>query len=432
MKLTIHRGTNQIGGCVTEIECGGFKIFIDFGEQLPGENNHDLDPIEGLTCGDISKSALFITHYHGDHIGKISETNPDLRIFAGKTALMIFQQLEHKLSYIPQAEEADKHKRVLDRIAKIQPFEALQRITIGEITVTPLFTDHSAFDAYMFIVEADGKRILHTGDFRGHGFRGKGLVKMLRQFARYIDYIVTEGTNIQHPNVENQSERDLHADFELKFRETKYNFVLVSSTNIDRIFSLYHAAKKAGRCFICDYYQVSMMKIVSDNHKQYSSFYDIDYDQKSDFAGRIIKLSRQKETPYSFEGRLKPYLEKHGFVMLFRTNDLFKPILDDYASSDESKVILSMWKGYLDSSKPAYNEAMYNFLKPYHYNHVHTSGHADTKTLKTVYDIVNPKFGIIPIHTDTPGSFPDLFKEQTFILMKDGETLDCNQNMILS
>jgi len=34
MKITVHRGTNQIGG---------------------------------LTCGDVSKSALFITHYHGDH-----------------------------------------------------------------------------------------------------------------------------------------------------------------------------------------------------------------------------------------------------------------------------------------------------------------------------------------------------------------------------
>jgi len=36
MKLTIHRGVNQIGGCITEIERGGYKIFIDFGEQLLG------------------------------------------------------------------------------------------------------------------------------------------------------------------------------------------------------------------------------------------------------------------------------------------------------------------------------------------------------------------------------------------------------------
>jgi ribonuclease J len=34
MKITIRRGTHQIGGCITEIESNGYKIFIDFGEQL--------------------------------------------------------------------------------------------------------------------------------------------------------------------------------------------------------------------------------------------------------------------------------------------------------------------------------------------------------------------------------------------------------------
>lgn len=428
MKLTIHRGTNQIGGSLTEIESGGYKIFIDFGEQLPGENNHDLGPIEGLTCGDVSKSALFITHYHSDHIGKINETDHDLKIFTGTTALKIFQCLEEKLSHIQQVKEADKHKSVLERIGKIQTFEVLQKVTIGEITVIPLLVDHSAFDAYMFIVEAEGKRILHTGDFRRHGFRGKGLGPMLKKYARNIDYLVTEGTNIQRPNVKIQTERDLQIEFKSQFRETKYNFVLVSSTNIDRIFALYHAAKEAKRCFICDKYQKEIMKIVSDNHKQYTPFYNIDYDQGSDFAGRFITLYSQNHKPDPFNGNLKPFLENHGFVMLFRTNDLFKPILDEYASSNESQVYFSMWNGYLDNSNSAYNKSMYDFLKPYKLKHLHTSGHADAETLKAVYEIVNPKFGIIPIHTDAPDRFLELFREQTFILLKDGETLDCNQN----
>ena len=48
-------------------------------------------------------------------------------------------------------------------------------------TVEPYSVDHSAYDAYMFLVEAadpaygNGKRvILHTGDFRGHGSRADG------------------------------------------------------------------------------------------------------------------------------------------------------------------------------------------------------------------------------------------------------------------
>ena len=64
MKITMHRGTNQIGGCVTEIESNGCKVFIDFGEQLPGvlSDHNELPQIDGLTCGDVSKSALFITY----------------------------------------------------------------------------------------------------------------------------------------------------------------------------------------------------------------------------------------------------------------------------------------------------------------------------------------------------------------------------------
>lgn len=32
MKLTIHRGTDQIGGCITENESGGYKTFTTFVE----------------------------------------------------------------------------------------------------------------------------------------------------------------------------------------------------------------------------------------------------------------------------------------------------------------------------------------------------------------------------------------------------------------
>lgn len=73
MKITVHRGTDQIGGCVTEYESNGWKLFVDYGEQLPGAPVSDKAlEIEGLTYGNLRKSALLITHYHGDHIGKIA------------------------------------------------------------------------------------------------------------------------------------------------------------------------------------------------------------------------------------------------------------------------------------------------------------------------------------------------------------------------
>ena len=39
MKILIHRGANQIGGCITEIQsAAGTRILIDLGHNLPGES----------------------------------------------------------------------------------------------------------------------------------------------------------------------------------------------------------------------------------------------------------------------------------------------------------------------------------------------------------------------------------------------------------
>jgi ribonuclease J len=426
MKITIYRGTNQIGGCVTEIESNGYKAFIDFGEQLPGveDDNNKLPQIDGLTCGDISKNALFITHYHGDHIGKICDTVSDLPIFVGETALAIYKCLEKRLLHIPDKKEAEKHRNIYNRLKTIKTFKPAEKIKIGEIAITPLFIDHSAFDAYMFIVEADGKRILNTGDFRGHGFRSKTLVPVLQKYARNIDYIISEGSNIERPDAALQTEQELQKDFEKQFKENKFNFIIVSSTNIDRIFSLYHAAKNAGRCFVCDSYQTNILKIVSESHKQYTTFYDIDYGKTRNPAGRFLKLIRIGKKPFSFAGKLKPYLEEHGFCMLIRPNDNFKSLLEEYYKLNETKIYYSMWKGYLNEGKRAFNPTFADFIKPFEYDYKHTSGHADVKTLGILFDTVKPKCGIIPIHTEAPQKFNELFTRHNIIMLQDGQTFN--------
>ena len=45
MNITIHRGTDQIGGCITEISTETSRVFIDFGQNLPG-NGEPTTPEE--------------------------------------------------------------------------------------------------------------------------------------------------------------------------------------------------------------------------------------------------------------------------------------------------------------------------------------------------------------------------------------------------
>ena len=68
INITIHRGANQIGGCITEIATTKAKIIIDLGSNLPGNRVKELT-IEQVTQITADADAIFYTHYHGDHIG---------------------------------------------------------------------------------------------------------------------------------------------------------------------------------------------------------------------------------------------------------------------------------------------------------------------------------------------------------------------------
>ena len=104
MKITIHRGSNQIGGCVTEYESNGWKLFVDYGEQLPGYAVTSLQ-VEGLTHGDLSKSALLITHYHGDHVACIADLHEELPIYIGQTAKGILEGLSEHVGYVDKKQK---------------------------------------------------------------------------------------------------------------------------------------------------------------------------------------------------------------------------------------------------------------------------------------------------------------------------------------
>lgn len=389
MKIIIHRGTHQIGGCVTEISTDNSKVFIDFGSDLPNSLNADLPKmIKGLTLDDNTERALFLTHYHGDHVGRLNEIKTDIPIYMGKTAKELFKNYAVRIK-----------SDIAEKIDEIHTFLPLEKITVGDITVTPLMIDHSAFDAYMFIVEADGRRVLHTGDFRMHGFRGSKTLPMLKKYAESIDCIICETTNLSREDVKLITERDLQNEARQILKENKYVFVLCSSTNIDRIGAFYHANPK-GKLFICDKYQKKQLETVSKNHKQKSSFYDFNH-------------------VLSYGTNIDELMEQRGFCMIIRQGKMCERLLKKYKG--KSKVIYSMWSGYLKGESK--NDELVNFLKDYELTFLHSSGHASVSDLVKLYNTVNPKIGFVPIHGETPEKLLKLLPKDKLLLLNDGEEL---------
>src|SRR5690606_37139179 len=193
-------------------------------------------------------------------------------------------------------------------------FESQQIIKVGDIKIIPYFVSHSAYDAFMFLIEANGKRILHTGDFRGHGYLSKGLLPTIEKLILKqgkIDFLITEGTMLSRLDERVRHENELKREVIELMKQYKNVFVMCSSTDLERL-ATFHAANTelGGRPFVCDDFQKNVLEIFSDT------------------AGRESPLFNFGE-PYSFwkgNSKLLKWMQEKGFCMLVRATDKF----DDY------------------------------------------------------------------------------------------------------
>lgn len=380
MKVVIHRGTHQIGGCITEIQSNrGTRIVVDIGENLPtidGRNEEELN-IEGLTQGKASFHAIFVTHYHGDHIGLFNKILPDIPIYMGKISKEIYKTLQVRLinAKITPIEN-------LNIIDNFKTFSIPEKITINDMTITPIEVDHSAFNAHMFLIECDGKKVLHTGDFRTHGQRGKSVLKALEKYVSQVDCLICEGTTLSRENQNMMTEMELQNKAEQIFTENKYTFVMCSSTNIDRIAAIHKATLKAKRLFICDKYQKDILMLID--------------------SISISNLYKFKNKVLSYDDNILKLMQDRGFVMLVRDNYISNKVMKKFPIR---KFVYSQWEGYLNKQFKEYAN-MQNFV-PDEYIYLHTSGHADFVAIKSVCKVVNPKI-IIPIHGENPNAFKEM------------------------
>ena len=390
MEIIIHRGTHQIGGCATEYRTKNTRIFIDFGAELDSDNATPLD-IEGVTKGKTNCDAVFFTHYHGDHMGLLDTINDDVPLYMGVASKGIAKILNDRLSQAPTIKSYD-----VDRIGAIKTFEIAKPILIGDIKITPYAVDHSAYDAYMFKVETDGKTVLHTGDFRTHGFRGKGVKPTLEKYVGKVDALVCEGTTLNRTEVTCETENDLKKRIKSVLEENKYVFVVCSSTNIDRLAGICSVIPKGKYC-ICDDYQLSVIEYIRD------------------YAGDKSSLYRFGKALY-YRDNLDEKMEERGFCMFIRCgNSKHKEIMEKFKDKNHV-VIYSMWKGYLEQDN------IKEFLDGYKRLDIHTSGHADSDAIKMLIDTVQPDM-VIPMHTEVPEAFLKLAGASVVKIAKDKETI---------
>ena len=124
---------------------------------------------------------------------------------------------------------------------------------------------HSAFDAYMLLIEVDGCRLLYSGDFRIHG-RKSSLVTRMMASPPSIDVLIMEGTNLGSCKP-CSSEEELEQRYIDLFKSTDGRvFVSWSAQNVDRTVTLFKACanKEVGRRLVVDLYTAEVMEMLAE------------------------------------------------------------------------------------------------------------------------------------------------------------------------
>lgn len=387
MNIIIHRGTHQIGGSAIEISTASTRIILDFGNELSLDEKYtpiNLE-IDGVTKGLPDCDGIVISHYHMDHLGQLTSALPEIPLYMG--------ELSKKVAMI-SAEYQDKNLYL--RLLGANTFRGGDAFTIGDIRIRPLVIDHSAVDSYMFVIEAEGKRVLYTGDFRMHGLRHHVLHKLVNTYIGEVDVLITEGTSLSRDADKYISEAAVLDDISSYIQDGKYVFIMCSSTNIDRIMGIWQNMP-TDKVLICDAYQKRILDTMINNVYYESSLY------------------RRHDSPLVLnKGSYPKYYMDHGFVSLVRGTENFISQIKEFPK-DDVRIIYSMWTGYIEE-----NLALKTLLETYPTYICHASGHVSKDDLIKFIELVNPD-AIIPVHTDNPERLEELVPHRNVYVVNDNE-----------
>lgn len=380
IKCLIHRGSNQIGGSIIEVASDTTRILLDTGAELDAPNDAPLPDVAGL-FDSPDYDAVFFSHNHLDHIGLAHAIHPDIPLYSGEKALAVMKAMSDYLGKpLGFTTVAYRHKNP---------------VIVGDLTVTPFIIDHSAFDAYMLLVECGDESVLYTGDFRSTG--RKSFDKELNCLPNRVGTLICEGTNLSNAGKPSISEHDLEERaVELFGSYAGPVFVLQASTNIDRIVTMYRAAKRSGRIFIEDLFMAEIACAAA------SSIPNPDFNDVRVFVDRYYDDEHHRYKAFDRFGSKKigrSEMAAQRFVMCVRASmgNLLRGLSQKMDFTD-GLLVYSMWSGY--RKKPEMKQFL-ELASEFGLKEVviHNSGHADTRTIERLVEKVSPS-RIIPVHTE--------------------------------
>lgn len=403
MLACIHRGATQIGGSCVELQHDGHRLLIDLGLPLDAEDNSARRlPATLVAEGgewQTRPCAVVISHPHVDHYGLLHHVPEGTPVVMGRAARAIVRAAAPFTGQVlPELSGPDLEHRT--------PLE------IGPFRITPFLADHSAYDAYSLLIEAGGRRVFYSGDFRGHGRKAALFEQLLARPPEAVHALLMEGTSMGRAQDEGFSyptESALEEEMTACFRQTPgLALVHASAQNIDRVVTLFRAAKRSGRELVIDLYTAAVLEATGNRNLPQS-----DWEGVALYVPQRQRLQIKKQGCFDllarhqgrriYEEALAAHPER--YAMLFRP--LHARDLERAGCLQGAAYVYSQWQGYWEGGS-------YDELKPWLERHgiafrsIHTSGHADVGTLRRFVHGIAPQ-RLVPIHSFSPEDFIRLY-----------------------
>lgn len=402
MKIKVYKGTHEIGGTCIEIKAGNGKtLWIDLGLPLSNASSnvdyaHNSKP-----------DALLISHSHQDHYGLMEHLDSKIPIYIGQVSRDLINAT----------------RMFLDRPLSTQNFKVIEPwesyYIADTFTVKPFLVDHSSPEAFAFLIEADGKRIFYSGDFRATGNKKVLYENLVKDPPKDIDLLFIEGTMVERNNHAYPTEKAVEKALLNLIKEQKnVSFVVSSAQNIDRFVSVRNVCHDTHKKVVIDIYNAWVLDMVKKKSPK------LPYLESPEILvynhpGQLEKISapgfdefRERVERNSIGNKV--FDSPANFVYFLRCpNTVFIDALRQYGTMN---LIYSQWEGYLQEQHKNYYTDTLNALKNdsgIRFSSIHTSGHATMHELKELAAAMHPK-QIVPIHTEHPNKFQQEFEKEGF------------------
>lgn len=399
MKVRIHRGAAEIGGNCIEVADHEDRVVLDLGRPLSAAADDEIavPPIDGVDGRAGHLHGVVLSHPHLDHYGLVSALDQVVPVYMGAEA-------ERLLAAASFFSPMSRPPRIAGHLADRTP------LALGPFTITPFLVDHSAFDAYSLLVEAGGRRLFYSGDVRAHG-RKAALFERLVAHPPSADVMLMEGTNIRRDG--QVGERVSESDIEMQLADTMRSTpglvaTFSSAQNIDRLVTVFRAARRSGRVLLVDLYTASVAAALGRASIPQPGFDGLAVYVPQPQRVRV-KQSGEFDRVRNIAGvRTFPeqLVAEPGKYAFYGASSAAGELVRSGALAGGS-VVWSLWGGYLrEPSGRRLIELLAGNAIPLVRHH--TSGHAHVDDLCRLAEAMAPA-RVVPIHSEATDLFERYF-----------------------